>query len=246
MRQKIRFIFLKISLLIVFFSVNSHSVLHAQYINTSIVYSSPETKYFLSGNYFTTDSANNFTVQMRNEDAAFGKKLVRGLGLSFGYNLTMGVFLLALPEHISQWDRDNKLHWAYMKNKMKETFTLPPVIDDDLWYINYIGHPYQGGYYFNNLRSQGATFWESAAYGLGQSMLWEYIIEGWFERPSVQDMIVTPIAGALVGELSHQATLRMHKNGFALYEKIIVTVINPSWAINNGFKTKNKVQYFGL
>jgi hypothetical protein len=96
------------------------------------------------------------------------------------------------------------------------------------------------------LRSQGAGFWASAAYGLAQSMIWEYIIEGWFERPSIQDMIVTPLAGALVGELSHMATLQMQKNGFSLSEKIIVTLINPSWTINNGFKTKKKIQYFGL
>ncbi len=246
MYNKISVFAFKIQLFIAFFSFISVSTSTAQDVSPSIFSNPAETKYFLSGNYVASDSTNNFIIQMRNEDATFGKKIVRGLGLSFGYNLTMGVFLLAMPENISQWDRENKLKWAYMKNKMKETFTLPPVIDNDLWYINYVGHPYQGGYYFNNLRSQGASFWESAAYGLSQSMLWEYIVEGWFERPSMQDLIVTPIAGALVGELSHRATIKMSNNGFNLYEKIIVTVLNPSWIINNGFKTTKKLQYFGL
>lgn len=238
---KIKFLFI-----ILILTYNSLSKINAQDISNINEFKRIETRWFLCGSYSDTDSTFSTRMLMRNQDATFGKKLVRGLGLSFGYNLTMGAFLLTMPESISRWDRANKLKWSHMKMKMKEALTLQPVIDDDLWYINYVGHPYQGGYYFNNLRSQGAGFWESAAYGLAQSMIWEYIVEGWFERPSIQDMIVTPLAGALVGELSHKATLQMQKNGFSLSEKIIVTLINPSWTINNGFKTKKKIQYFGL
>jgi hypothetical protein len=242
---KINFFKNKFRIIVLILTFNSISDINAQDINYTNELKLTETRYFLCRNYIDSATFSSITL-MRNENATFGKKLVRGLGLSFGYNLTMGAFLLTMPESISRWDRANKLKWSYMKMKMKEAFTLPPVIDDDLWYINYVGHPYQGGYYFNNLRSQGAGFWASAAYGLAQSMIWEYIIEGWFERPSIQDMIVTPLAGALVGELSHKATLQMQKNGFSLSEKIIVTLINPSWTINNGFKTKKKIQYFGL
>lgn len=192
---------------------------------------------------YSTNADQVQILQTHNENNSFAKKILKALALSIGYDATMGGVLLVLPEEISRWDRANKLKWTFMKERMKDAFTKPPVIDDDFWYINYIGHPYQGGYYFNNLRSQGAGFWESSAYLLGQSLLWEYIIEGWFERPSVQDLIVTPVAGALVGELSHKATVKMSRNGFSVYEKILVCLLNPSWAINNGFKTKKQMKF---
>ncbi|MFN8286653.1 MAG: DUF3943 domain-containing protein [Chitinophagales bacterium] len=81
------------------------------------------------------------------------------------------------------------------------------------------------------------TWWQSGLFSLGHGMLWEYVIEGGMEQPSVQDIIVTPVAGSLLGELFHFSTLRMSRNGFKWYEKLFVCVFNPMFALNNGFKT---------
>ncbi len=175
-------------------------------------------------------------ISFKYSDSSMGMKILRGAGLSTGYALIMGTTLVLLPEDISKWEVTDKLKWSSMKRHFIEAYTLPPVIDHDFWYINYIGHPYQGGFYFNNLRSQGAGFWTSSAYCLVQSVMWEYVAESIFERPSIQDLVTTPIGGVIVGELSHQATLKMRKNGFNLFEKILVCIINPSYPINNGFK----------
>lgn len=170
---------------------------------------------------------------LRNQQAPFGQKVLRGAGLVFAaQSLTVGL-LFAMPERTSNWDRsalgDFGAHF-------REAFHKPPVIDGDKWYINYLGHPYQGAYYYNAYRSQGAKFWQAGLFSIGHSLMWEYLVESGFERPSVQDMIVTPIAGSLLGELFHFATVRMSRNGFKWYEAAFVSIFNPMYAINNGFR----------
>ena len=179
---------------------------------------------------------------LRNEQAGFGRKLLRGSGLVFAFEGASVGLLFALPESISKWDRNNIPYAANMKN----AFTRPPVIDKDKWYINYLGHPYQGAYTYNAMRSQGAKVWQSSLFCLGHTLLWEYVIEAGLEQPSVQDMVVTPAAGILLGELFHFATIKMSNNGFRWYEAVFVSVFNPMYAINNGFKSARplkKVNY---
>jgi hypothetical protein len=181
-------------------------------------------------------------LQLNHFNAPLGNKILRGFGYSLGYNLTMGAFLLIAPDNITMWGRDDKFKLPVILNQYQSSFTKPPVWDRDHWYINYIGHPYQGAYYYNNMRSQGASVFESSLFCLGQSFLWEYVWEGGMEQPSIQDLIVTPVFGSLFGELSHRAALRMGKNGYMWYEKLIICIINPTYAINNGFKQKHRPQ----
>ncbi len=176
--------------------------------------------------------------KFRNEDASFGKKLLRGIFINSAVNASMITVLLLSPKEFSMWSDDNRLKWYKIKEKYVNAYTKAPVIDHDLWITNYIGHPYQGSLYFNTLRSQGSTFIESSAYNMAQSVLWEYAWEGGLEQPSIQDLIVTPIVGTVLGELSHRATIRMRKNGFNWYEKVLVCIINPYYAVNNGFSTR--------
>jgi hypothetical protein len=63
----------------------------------------------------------------------------------------------------------------------------------------------------------------------------EYFIESWSERPSITDLIITPIVGAILGELVYQATQKMRKDGFTTAEKIMITVINPLYVFQNGY-----------
>jgi len=155
----------------------------------------------------------------------------------------MGLFLILAPDNITMWGRDDKFKLPVILSQYRSTFIKPLVFDHDLWYINYVGHPYQGAYYYNSIRSQGATVFQSSIFCLGQSFLWEYVWEGGMEQPSIQDLIVTPVFGILLGELSHVATLQMSKNGYTWFEKVLVCIINPSFAINNGFKVKHTIKY---
>lgn len=179
-----------------------------------------------------------FDADLNHQEKTFCNKMIRGNNYCSVYNITMGVWLLIVPEYISKWNKEEKLKIPSILNQYHESFTKPPVTDQDLFIVNYFGHPYQGGFYYNSVRSQGATVWQSSLYCLGQSLLWEYVWEAGMEQPSIQDLISTPLTGILVGELSHIATIRMSKNGFRWYEVALVCIINPSYAINNKFKFK--------
>ena len=177
------------------------------------------------------------TFKLRYQDDSFGKKLVRSIAVSSVYDLAIiGVLLLA-PESISKWENREMLKPERIRERYKLAYTTLPIIDHDMFITNYIGHPYQGAFYFNQMRSQGATFMQSSLYNLSQSLLWEYVWEAGLEQPSIQDLLVTPIAGTIAGELINKSTLKMRKNGFRWYEKVFVIIFNPNYAINNGFRT---------
>ncbi len=174
---------------------------------------------------------------LRNQYAPMGQKILRGAGCVIASQAISVSLLLALPEKTSNWDK-SKLD--RFKENFKEAFTKAPIVDNDKWYINYIGHPYQGALYYNAYRSQGAKFWQASLFALAHSTTWEYLIESGFERPSIQDLIVTPCVGSLLGELFHFSTIKMSNNGFKWYEAMFVSIFNPMYAINNGFKQRKK------
>lgn len=179
----------------------------------------------------------------KHQEETFCRKMIRGNNYVMVYNISMGAYLAIAPERISKWNKAEKFKIPHILNQYKESFTKPPVIDHDLWVVNYIGHPYQGGFYYNTVRAQGANFWQSSLFCIGQSVFWEYGWEAGMEQPSLQDLITTPFLGIVVGELSHVATLAMSKKGFRWYEAALVCIINPSFAINNGFKSNRNTKH---
>jgi hypothetical protein len=65
--------------------------------------------------------------------------------------------------------------------------------------VNYIGHPYFGATYYTRARERGFDRIDSFLYSAVASTIYEFGVEAIFERPSYQDLIVTPIGGALLG-----------------------------------------------
>lgn len=169
---------------------------------------------------------------LRNQDRPLGRKILRGAFLIGSVELGGMIILNLMPKEITKWESD---YIKSAKKNLARSFTQPPVWDKDEWAINYIGHPYAGSIYYNALRSQGATIFQSFAFSTVESAIWEYVIEGIAEQPSIQDLIITPVLGSVVGELTHIATLRMRRNGFNFLEKAFVIVLNPTYWANNGF-----------
>jgi Domain of unknown function (DUF3943) len=185
-----------------------------------------------------------YDARINRRESSIWNKVVRGSIYVSTYNVIIGTELILSSERITKWYKKDKFSIPAITGQYKTSFTTAPVIDKDLFIINYLGHPYQGAYYYNCLRSQGASEWQSALFSALHSTLWEYVWEGGVEQPSIQDIIVTPITGALLGELSHVLTVKMSRNGFQWYEKVIVCIINPAYAVNNGFRTKkNNIIY---
>jgi hypothetical protein len=177
-----------------------------------------------------------YSAKLNHSESTFCNKIVRGNFYVMGFNFSIGVFLAIVPESVSHWNKKEKFQISAILHQYHESYTKPPVIDKDLLIINYVGHPYQGSFYYNSVRSQGVNAWQSSLFCLGESVLWEYGWEAGLEQPSVQDLIISPLGGLLIGELSHVATIKMSKSGFKWYEVVLVCIINPAYAINSKFK----------
>ena len=172
---------------------------------------------------------------LRNEHAGIWKKVGRAELFIGGVELLGMAVLIAMPKEITKWSDD----WAKDAwRNLKRSFSTTPVWDKDDWALNYIGHPIAGSYYYNALRSQNASRFHSFLFSTAQSFIWEYIIEGVAERPSAQDLFITPVVGSMLGEATHLLTMSMRKNGFNFFEKVFVLLLNPMFVINNGFGTR--------
>lgn len=100
-----------------------------------------------------------------------------------------------MPESVSNWSSEQKKNSfkKYAKN------VVAPVIDKDKFYINYVLHPYWGATYYIRGRERGLDKVPSFVYSALISAMYEFGIEAFFEKPSIQDLIVTPVIGSLMG-----------------------------------------------
>jgi hypothetical protein len=171
---------------------------------------------------------------VRNWDSPYAKKFLRGTLIITGTEIASGVVLALLPSEFTKWDETALQRGSA---NYKRAWTEPPAWDKDSFFNDYMGHPYAGALYYNMIRSQGGTPLQSFGFAAFQSTLWEYAIESVAEQPSIQDLIITPIAGSLIGEVFHQLSLEILKKGdLNLGQKVLVFFLNPSWVINNGFR----------
>lgn len=162
----------------------------------------------------------------------FGRHFAVGSKIWGGIGLGMMATLMAVPRTVTKWKGD------YVQDAISNlgrAYTQPPVWDQDHWQLNYVGHPYAGGLYYNTIRAQGGNPFQSLLFSTFISTAWEYLLEATAEQPSIQDLFVTPLVGSAIGELSHQATLKMKKNGYTITEKVVVTIINPMYVLLNGY-----------
>lgn len=128
------------------------------------------------------------------------RRLAANTAVLFGAGFATLAVLDLLPQDATSWNKKEEtevpMTERYMKNVMKG-----PHWDGDKIIFNYVLHPYAGAAYFMSARSQGFNFWYSALYSFGVSTIfWEYGIEAFMEIPSIQDLIITPVVGSLLGE----------------------------------------------
>ncbi len=90
---------------------------------------------------------------------------------------------------------------------IRHNFETGFVWDNDFFITNLFLHPYHGNLYFNAARTNGLTFWESAPYALGGSLMWELF--GETEPPAINDIIATSCGGMAIGEMSHRLSLTL-------------------------------------
>lgn len=121
----------------------------------------------------------------------------RDVGYFLGYQFVAIAVLYVSPESISGWDREQKQNYSF--EKWRDNISRP-VWDDDRWWINYVLHPYWGGAYYVQARERGLDRTQAFWYSALLSTIFEYGAEALAEPVSAQDLVVTPVVGALVGE----------------------------------------------
>ena len=125
--------------------------------------------------------------------------------------------LQCLPEDATSWNRKEITSKPLFKRWFKNIFKRGPEWDHDKFYFNYMLHPYAGAAYFMGARSCGYNMWQSLLYSACISTIgWEFGVEAFMERPSYQDLFVTPLVGSAIGEGFYRVKRHIVNNGYRL------------------------------
>ncbi|MBI3771590.1 MAG: DUF3943 domain-containing protein [Gammaproteobacteria bacterium] len=150
------------------------------------------------------------------------------------YQVGVVTVLYFSPESVSKWSTQQKngnpfRKWNDNVNSLRR--------DHDRWEVNYIGHPYFGAVYYTRARNRGFSREQSLGYATAMSTLYEYGIEAIFEPASVQDLIFTPVGGAVLGEyfmIGRQKILnKIDATGEKTWtDSVALFLIDPLGAVN--------------
>lgn len=129
--------------------------------------------------------------------------------------ITLGI-LAVLPEDATAWNKKENEGVPFFQRYFRNVIHGPH-FDSDNAIFNYVLHPYAGAAYYMSARSQGFNLWQSWLYSFGVSAIfWEYGIEAFMERPSWQDLIITPMGGLILGEAFYIAKRHIVANDYRL------------------------------
>ncbi|MDR2954618.1 MAG: DUF3943 domain-containing protein [Prevotella sp.] len=145
------------------------------------------------------------------------RKLALNTGVLYGAGFVALGILQTLPEDATSWNRkeirDKSPFKRWISNVKKG-----PTRDKDNAFFNYILHPYGGAAYYMGARSQGFNLFYSFLYSAFIStFFWEYGIEAFMEVPSIQDLIITPTTGVLLGEGFYLLKRHIVANDYKLF-----------------------------
>lgn len=141
--------------------------------------------------------------------------------------------LECLPEDATSWNRAELQDVPLFKRWHNHVIRKGPEWDHDKFYFNYILHPYAGATYYMAARSCGFNAWQSLLYCTCISTIgWEFGIEAFMERPSIQDIFITPLVGGAIGEMFYKLKRKIVANGYqlggsSLLGNITVFLIDP-------------------
>jgi hypothetical protein len=178
------------------------------------------------------------------------KGIGRDTAYFMGYQVVVAGVLYLLPESVTNWTDEQKRSTV---NKWAENVQSATWDKDPAW-INYIGHPYWGATYYIRARERGFSEFGSFCYSAFLSALYEYGIEAFFEQPSYQDLIVTPVGGILIGKFIFEpirASIKS-KAELAWHDHLLLILTDPLGAANGlvdrslGIKSNVRVAIPGL
>jgi len=158
------------------------------------------------------------------------KGLRRDTWYFLGYQFVAVGVLYVMPETVTNFDRGGD-HLRKWRNNVSN-----PGHDEDDHYINYVLHPYWGAAYYIRGRERGLTRWQSLGYSTLLSTLFEFGAEALFEKPSIQDLVVTPLIGSLIGEYVFsplRQSIKSRPGGPDTLGKVALVLTDPLGSAND-------------
>lgn len=150
-----------------------------------------------------------------------------------GWQVVSVAIMYHAPFEVSNWNEQEKASLGFEQWGDNAT---DPVWDEDHWAVNYVTHPYWGAGYYIRGRERGfsrrESFWISALY----STVYEFGIESFMEQPSIQDLIVTPVAGTALGFYFEKVRdrIRSRPGPLSLSDRLKLGFTDPLGALNRG------------
>lgn len=143
------------------------------------------------------------------DDTRNSKGLWRDTRYFLAYQVGAIGVLYAMPESVTGWTDEQKS--GYSMSVWWDNVTHPDWDSDD-HLINYVAHPYWGAAYYVRARERGYDWRTAFWYSVLLSSTYEFGAEALFEEPSLQDLIVTPVLGSLLGEYFVRVRDDIHDN----------------------------------
>jgi len=122
------------------------------------------------------------------------------------------------------------ISWQSVQTNFRKGFTW----DNTPFHINFIGHPYHGGLYYNAARTNGMTYKQSIPWTIGGSLMWEFFMENRY--PALNDFVATTIGGMCLGETTYRISNLFIDNRSKGLERagreLCAALINPIQGLN--------------
>ncbi|MDQ3020314.1 MAG: DUF3943 domain-containing protein [Bacteroidota bacterium] len=202
----------------------------------------------LSKNFYQTKSGNSYSVL---QSGITGKQFEKNLNISKNFSDTYipwestrhfapavgeGVlFNIAIPwamaRFLRDWDDSTAgERWPFIGfQSIWSNIQKGWNYDGDNFVTNLFSHPYGGNLFYNSGRVNGYNFWESSAFALAGSYLWESFMET--NQPAINDWVNTGMNGAAFGEILYRLSTLITDNqargGHRVWTEVIGGIVNP-------------------
>ena len=103
-------------------------------------------------------------------------------------------------------------------------------LDTNGFGTNFVMHPIAGTVYYQLARGNRLSWEASFAYSFVSSLVWEYLAE-WREQASINDIVVTPISGMVLGENLHQLGAFFDR-GCGAHSRVLGAALAPSETVH--------------
>jgi hypothetical protein len=114
-------------------------------------------------------------------------------------------------------------------------------LDSNKFPTNYASHPLAGTLYFQAARSNHLSFAESFLYAILGSTTWEYFGEI-REITSINDLIVTPVSGAAIGESTMQLAGFFDRGRKQFSNDALSFLFSPVKSVNDAFDSSHPLR----